>query len=284
MQKQLKPTSEYVRHKTHKIKKQLCVGIITIPYERKGKYIKSHIMKSYVDWFEQRGVRVLPIPYDTTEHEEYFEVINGLLIPGGDMPFIIKHDAFLTTVTRFFELSLQKDEYFPIWGTCFGFELLLFLVGGFTTLKKYDAHGLYPITITGPSKMFNGFSKKYLHFLEHNKSTIQNHLYGISPDDFMNNLHLRRFYNIISTAVDNEGKTYVNSIEGKHYPIYGVQFHPERQKTTSAFIDFFIGELKMNKHHTSAAIPYIGTYMPIQKCIEYREKKMQCYIFTPLVK
>ena len=120
----------------------LCVGIITIPHMKKTKHGNTHIMKPYVDWFEERGVRVIPIPYDTTEHERYFNMINGLLIPGGETTFIMKNNTFIESVTKFFELSLQ--EYFPIWGTCFGFELLMSLIGGFTKFKKYPAQGLYP--------------------------------------------------------------------------------------------------------------------------------------------
>ena len=270
-----------IRRKTSKIQHSLCVGIITVPYEQQQKHSNdvSHVMKSYVDWFEQHGIRVLPIPYNTPEPDTYFQLINGLFISGGNMPFIMKHTSFIKTVTRFFELSLQKGEYFPIWGSCFGFELLMFLIGRFTTLKQYDAHGLYPTTITNSSRMLHGFSKRYLHYLEHNKSTMHNHFYGISPEDFIQNSHLRRFYNIIATSVDNEGKTFVNMIEAKYYPIYGVQFHPERQKTTSAFLDFFISELRKNTHKC-IAIPSLRVYQPLQKCITYREnKKVLCYMF-----
>ena len=48
----------------------------------------------------------------------------------------------------------------------------------------------------------------------------------------MANDHLRRFYNILGTSIDDKGKEYVAAIEAKYYPIYGVQWHPERQRTT----------------------------------------------------
>ena len=137
-----------VRHKTSKRNQSLCVGIITIPHLKKTKYGQSHIMKPYVDWFEERGVRVIPIPYDTTQHEMYFHMVNGLFIPGGETTFIMKNETFVNSVTKFLELSLQADEYFPIWGTCFGFELLMFIIGGFNRLKRYPAEGFYPLHIT----------------------------------------------------------------------------------------------------------------------------------------
>ena len=253
----------------------LCVGIITIPHMKKTKHGNTHIMKPYVDWFEERGVRVIPIPYDTTEHERYFNMINGLLIPGGETTFIMKNNTFIESVTKFFELSLQ--EYFPIWGTCFGFELLMSLIGGFTKFKKYPAQGLYPIKICQKSRMFGKFPPRYVNYLENNDSTSQNHDYGISPNDFMNNLHLRRFYNILATSVDNNEKEYVAAIEAKYYPIYGVQWHPERQ-ISGPFIDFFISELKKNKHTCKA--PYLRNTMKPHKCVQYPEhKNLLCYFF-----
>jgi gamma-glutamyl hydrolase len=271
-----------VRHKTIKHRHPLCIGIITIPHAKKIKYGDSHIMKPYVDWFEERGVRVIPIPYDTTEHQIYFNMINGLFIPGGETTFIIKNTIFINSVTRFFEMSLHHDEYFPIWGTCFGFELLLFLIGNFNKLKRHPAYGFYPLHITPSgyaSRMFRSFPTQYLHYLEHHKSCNNNHQYGISPIDFNKNEHLRRFYNVLATSIDDNGKEYVAAIEAKYYPIYGVQWHPERQKTTGHFVDFFIRELKKNKHK---CVPhsYLRSTMKSHKCIQYNEHKhLQCYFF-----
>ena len=297
------------RKKTNARRPLLCVGILTIPSKGRG----SHLLTSYVDWFEQRGVRVIPIPYDTTEVDAYFSMVNGLVIPGGDMPHIMQYPVFLKTVTRFFELSLQPGEYFPIWGTCFGFELLLFLVGGFTTRRTYDAHGSYPLTIAGASRMMKGY--------KHSPVVFQNHLYGISPEDFEKNAHVRRFFSIVATAVDDAGKTYVAAMEGRFYPVYGVQFHPEltgasshqhvpeltgasshqhvpeltgasshqhvpelsrtnkHKKSSTLFLDFLLKELRMNRHKVPAGLPHMETYVPQKKCEEYREaKKVACYV------
>jgi gamma-glutamyl hydrolase len=272
-----------IRHKTIKKHNNITVGIITIPHMKKTKYGASHIMKPYVDWFEERGVRVVPIPYETDKHEFYFNNVNGILIPGGETTFIVKNPTFINTIARFFELSFKKDEYFPIWGTCFGYEMLLFIIGGFSRLKTYPAQGYYPLHITPEghvSRLFTSFSLRYLHYLENEKSCSNNHDYGISPADFMINTKLRNFYNIIATSIDDRGKEYVAAIEGKKYPVYGVQWHPERQKTTGPFVDFFISELKKNKHKTNKYIPYLRSSMKPHKCIQYPEhRELLCYFF-----
>ena len=226
-----------------KVEDSLCIGILTLPHARKTEHGTSHIMKSYVDWFENQGVRVVPVPYDTVHHETYFHMINGLFIPGTDKGFDVMNKTLIKTVTRFFELSLQPGEYFPIWGTCFGFQLLTMLVGGNTTLERYEADGRSSIHITADgkrSRMMHSFSKRYRSYLENSPSTLQYHDYGISPCDFLANAHLRRFYRILATAQDHQGREYVAAIEGKYYPIYGVQGHPERQKRSAPFLSFLI--------------------------------------------
>jgi gamma-glutamyl hydrolase len=195
----------------------------------------------------------------------------------------MKNKVFIDTVIRFFELSLARGEYFPIWGVCFGFELLLSIIGGFTRFKKYPAQGYYPLRLTpesGRSRMFGSFTNQYLYHLEYNNSTAQNHDFGISPQDFMENPHLRRFYTILATSRDNNGRDYVAAIEGKYYPVYGVQWHPERQKNCGPFADFFIGELKKNGHKCRRFFPSMLTTMKPHKCIQYPEHKERlCYFF-----
>jgi gamma-glutamyl hydrolase len=237
-------------------------------------------MKAYVDWFMDRGVHVLLIPYDTTQHEEYSSMIHGLLIPGGEIGHVLKNKAFIHSVTRFVEISLQPNIYFPIWGTCLGFEMLLTVIGGAMTFKKYKADGLYPIQLTPDgkkSRMFHSFSPQYLHFLEHKKSTLQHHHYGMSVADFMDNLHLTRFYHIIATSMDEKGKEYIAAIEGKYYPIYGVSWHPERQSHSGAFGTFFLSELQKNKRPLS---PSPLTNHSLHRCSQYTHlDKHMCYFF-----
>ena len=275
-----------IRRPTRKasLKKSLCVGILTIPHSKKIKHGTSHVMKAYVDWCIDRGAHVLLIPYDTTEHEAYMSMIHGLLIPGGETGYVLKNKAFIHSVTRFVELSLQPNIYFPIWGTCLGYEMLLTVIGGVMSFKRYVANGLYPIQITPDgkkSRMFHSFSSQYLHFLEHKKSTLQHHDYGMSVTDFMDNLHLTRFYHILATSIDEKGKEYIAAIEGKYYPIYGVAWHPERQSHSGAFGDFFLSELQKNKRPLSATCASLSlTNHALHRCSQYTYlDKHMCYFF-----
>ena len=55
------------------------------------------------------------------------------------------------------------------------------------------------------------------------------HDYGISEEKFLENDSLKENYHITSTyKMEEEGKNYVGSIQNKNFPIFGVQYHPEK--------------------------------------------------------
>lgn len=282
-------SSPRVRQIKTRKRQSYCIGIITMPHRMKTKYGKSHIMKTYIDWFEERGVRVIAIPYDTTEYELYFNNINGLLIPGGETKYVLKNKTFIKTCTNFIELATNNKCYFPIWGTCLGFQIIANIIGNFTNFKKSPAQGHYPLQITPygyKSRMFSYFSKSYLEYLEKKDSTLHNKDYGIYPEDFKGNDKLNSFFNIIGISKDNKGCDYVSAIEGKRYPIYGVQWHPERQESGGPFADFLISELKRNSNScrnsdSCKIIPRsIRSTLTPKKCIHYPELiKYKCYFF-----
>ena len=69
---------------------------------------------------------------------------------------------------------------------------------------------------------------------------------GISPAKFKKHKNLDNFYKIVSWSPDRKGKKFVSTIEGRYYPFYGVQWHPERSAEMDIFAQFFKSELKKN--------------------------------------
>ena len=199
----------------------VCVGIITIPH-------KKHYMKDIITLCKNNNIDIIIIPYSTKDYT-YVNKINGFIIPGthnGDTNYLLTH-SFIKTVTTHIVLCLHKN--IPIWGICFGFQVLLSIVGNIT-LTKHPSKGMHPIHIQ-KSNIFTS-----------NQMTFHNHTYGISVHDFKKNVELSRFYNISATAIDDNNKEYVAGIEAKHYPIYGTQWHPEKD-TNHIFITFFKSKL-----------------------------------------
>ena len=77
---------------------------------------------------ESAGARVIPIPTnrDDNFYETLFLNINGVLLPGGGVDLVKSEYAKLS---RYFLMKSVTEkavgQYFPIWGTCLGFEELL---------------------------------------------------------------------------------------------------------------------------------------------------------------
>ena len=147
----------------------------------------------------------------------------------------------------------DNGTYFPVWGCCMGFQQMLILaddkddVDNF--LQKFDSYNnlLLPIHFAKEglnSKIIRGIDDETLRKLRKNKSTMNNHKLGITPEKFKNNKKVSEFYNIIGTSIDRKGREFVAIIEAKHYPFWGVQWHPERDNSMDALMKFFAKEVK----------------------------------------
>ena len=262
-----------MRTATRKRGAHLCVGILTVPHSNS----RGHIMKSYVDWFENHGVRVVPIPYDTKTPAAYCSMINGLFIPGTDRGYDVTNRAFRRTLRVFLNWSMEPMVYFPIWGTCFGMEALL-KATGIRELSQHPADGRHPIHVYA-SRMMQSFSRRFITELEDTPSTLQNHDYGISPQEMRRHPVLRRLFRVAATSMDENGKEYVAAMEAYRYPIYGVQFHPERMMSNRPFLEFFRKELARNPVPIPVLHPRIHTFVRASSCREDGKKEL-CYFFS----
>lgn len=102
------------------------VGIFSYPHRHRGKLDETYIAASYVKWLESAGARSIPIPWDASNElvDEIMSQVNGILYPGGGD--VSLSSAFHRVWEKTRQLNLQ-GQYFPIWGTCLGFEIMLML-------------------------------------------------------------------------------------------------------------------------------------------------------------
>ncbi|XP_036387761.1 zgc:171566 [Megalops cyprinoides] len=194
----------------------------------------SYIAASYVKYLESAGARVVPIRINRT-NEEYvklFNSINGLLLPGGDVDLQKSQYSRLSKI--FYDLAIKANDaadYFPIWGTCQGFQQLTVLTSSKNLLTLTDTKAVaLPLTFTPAvqnSRMFRSFPKDLLQSLAEENITSNFHSWSITLQNFTRNVKLKRFYKVLSTNTDGK-KEFISTMEAYRYPFYAVQWHPEK--------------------------------------------------------
>jgi gamma-glutamyl hydrolase len=262
------------------------IGIITVPLSPGRKYFKvcgdGYIASSHAEWLERAGIDIVAIPYDTDNHKYYFDIVNGLYLPSGGA-FASTQLEYYNSCKKFIQLAMEannKGIYFPIWGGCMGMQQMMIMADGrddVDFLDKYDSFNnlMLPLVMTKKGlkgKMMTYVREKHpetLTDLIMNDTTLNNHMMGVSPYKFHKSKALNAFYNIVSWNYDRQGKKFVSTIEGKLYPFYGVQWHPERSNHADALANFLESELQKNTHNKT---------FPKNKALQY--KKVDCMNYS----
>ncbi|XP_068422707.1 gamma-glutamyl hydrolase [Clinocottus analis] len=251
------------------------IGILTqmVSDEVMKPFGRTYIPSSYVKFIESGGSRVMPIrlTLSIAEYENIFRSINGLLLIGGAVD--LQTSDFARVAKIFYSLALtanDEGDFFPIWGTCMGMQLLTVLVAEENLLEKTTAENVaLPLDLTpeaGSSRMFEGFPNSLMKALTQEPITGNFHHYGLPVKTFNENEKLQSFFSLLSTNVAESGVHFVSTIEGKTYPFYGVQWHPEVNRfqwhrkrnfphsahavqLSSLLAEFFVNEGRRSLHH-----------------------------------
>jgi len=233
----------------------------------------SYIAASYVKYIESAGGRAVLIPttYNTSKVTELFSYVNGVLFPGGGTHWFTS--AYYKHAKTFYDLAIQANkhgDYFPMWGTCLGFQTLNVLTSDSSEiLSKFDGNDVsFYLNFTdeaSSSRLFKDMPPQLYKIFQTENITYNHHNYGISPDVYKKDSSLDNFFKIISTNYGLKGKEFISMIEGRDYPFYGAQWHPEKNNfefTTNEKIphsmnaifasqymaNFFVHEARKSQH------------------------------------
>nr|XP_046146876.1 gamma-glutamyl hydrolase-like [Oncorhynchus gorbuscha] len=251
------------------------IGVLAQEVDSPQPQKASYIAASYVKFLESVGARVVPVMINQTleEYKTLFNSINGILYPGGDASIV--SSGYANAARIFYELAIEviyknldsRGDYFPVWGTCLGFEELTYLTSGMKLLSKTNTSGvMLPLVFTNgsrESKLFKGFPAEVLDALASEPITENSHGLSLTLESYNNNTDLRKFYKVLTT--NSDGKTeIVSTMEAYGFPIYGTQWHPEKNafewtrpyiphspsavKTTFFLADFVVNEARKNFH------------------------------------
>ncbi|KAM3860374.1 gamma-glutamyl hydrolase [Diretmus argenteus] len=230
----------------------------------------SYIHASYVKFLESAGARVVPVMINQTaeEYKRLFNSINGVLYPGGGVSII--SSGYERSARIFYELAIEansKGDYFPVWGTCLGFEQLTYLTSGKLLLSATNTTAVaLPLVFTNETKgsrMFKEFPAELMAALASEPLTENSHQWSLTVESYKNNEELMNFYKPLSTNTDGKVE-FVSTMEAYDFPFYGTQWHPEKNafewrrpfiphspsavKTTSYMAQFFVNEARKSFH------------------------------------
>mmetsp|Transcript_1235 Transcript_1235/g.1270 ORF Transcript_1235/g.1270 Transcript_1235/m.1270 type:complete len:234 (+) Transcript_1235:274-975(+) len=194
---------------------------------------------------------------------EALDHLNGLFYTGGpDQPG--DYNNFAEEIFNYVLKKNDEGQYFPIWGTCLGFEDLAFFIGGDDILTEHVLEGVYTnVRFTedpATTKMFGELGDE-AYVYEDNSLFYQAHEWAVSIEDFDEKLSY--FYTATSVSVDDAGEEFIQTMEGKDYPVFATLFHAEKTQfafwpdapinhsrtyveKNRYFADFFVGEARKN--------------------------------------
>ncbi|XP_074549758.1 gamma-glutamyl hydrolase [Halichoeres trimaculatus] len=230
----------------------------------------SYIAASYIKFLESAGARVVPVMINQTleEYKALFSSLNGILFPGGAAS--LTTSGYARAARIFYDLALEandRGDFFPVWGTCLGFEQLTVLTSGKNLLVRTNTTGvalhLDFTNETSASRLFHGFPAELMKDLSSEPLTENSHKWSISMSTYNTNEELNNFYKVLSTNTDGITE-FISTFEAYDYPIYGTQWHPEKNafewmkpyiphspsaiKTTFYMAEFFVSEARKSSH------------------------------------
>ncbi|KAK7491912.1 hypothetical protein BaRGS_00016931 [Batillaria attramentaria] len=253
------------------------IGIAAQETAPNTTYGDTYIPATYVKYLESAGARVVPVLAGEPEsyYNDLFSKINGVLFPGGGVS--LTESQYARTGRIMYNLTLQaaaRGDLFPLWGTCLGFQLLNTITAGKNLLQATDADNLtMPLQFSPDytnSRLFGKVPKDVYQYLAHESVTQNEHQYGMLLEVFQKHKELYNFYHVLSTNVGRKGKRFVSTFEAFKYPIYGVQWHPEKNafnwnphyvinhddhaiRVAQYFANFFVDEARKSGHRFQSA-------------------------------
>lgn len=128
----------------------------------------------------------------------------------------------------------DQGIYYPLWGTCLGFEMLTVYTSEADTaiLESYPLdHGSLALKFTTDPRetQMYGWLEDLAFYFEKYNMTYNSHNFGMDPDKFETDKGLKEMFEVTAISyLPDSGRPFVASAESTKYPFFGTLFHPEK--------------------------------------------------------
>eukprot|EP01127_Copromyxa_protea_P014451 TRINITY_DN4025_c0_g1_i1.p1 TRINITY_DN4025_c0_g1~~TRINITY_DN4025_c0_g1_i1.p1 ORF type:complete len:326 (-),score=72.71 TRINITY_DN4025_c0_g1_i1:71-1048(-) len=202
---------------------------------------KSHFPAEYVRWLSAAGARVAVLRYDMDEAtlKFLFDSVNGILFTGGE-DSLLPSTQYFQTAQKLYSWAVEansRGDFFPLWGTCQGFQLLSVLAAEDQSIllhNHFDSTNysipIVPTEKAKSSRLFNGLRPETIVTLTTKNATQNLHHDGVLPTSYTTNAKLAAVFDLLSVNTDRKGVPFGSTMEGKKLPFYATQWHPERNQ------------------------------------------------------
>lgn len=117
---------------------------------------------------------------------------------------------------------ISSGDYFPLWGTCQGFQLLSVLGAQDHSVLLHNYYDSYnysiPIVLTpnaASSRLFNALSPSTVKTLTTKNCTENLHHNGVLPETYTKNANLAAMFKLLSVNMDRKGTPFGSTMEGR---------------------------------------------------------------------
>jgi gamma-glutamyl hydrolase len=203
----------------------------------------NYIPRSYVDWVSHSGAMPVLIPFDIPLDalDHLLDSIQGVLFPGGGSALFDEHGhptLFQQRTKHIMDFAQKKNDngvYYPIIGTCFGFQSMVIAMADqdpdLLSCNFGDEETYHAVEKT--SDWSKGTFWKTMDQTLVDSALKTGHLYyshncGFRVSSLTNSRAFRNNAYILGTSVSKTGKEFVGMVEHKHYPFVANQYHPEK--------------------------------------------------------